>query len=103
MSKRLEMLEKVIASGSQDPFHHYARALELRSLGRAEDALEALRGVAERFADYVPTYLMAAQLAVELGDTEQARSLLQRGAEAAKAAADEHALGEITQLLDTLA
>ena len=59
MSKRLEMLEQVLAKGSTDPFHHYAHAMELRSVGRKDDALAAFGKVAERFADYVPTYLMA--------------------------------------------
>ena len=32
MSKRLDMFDTMIAKGSQDPFVHYARAMELRSL-----------------------------------------------------------------------
>ena len=43
MSKRLEMIEKMIAAGSADPFVFYGRAMELKSLGRLDDALEALR------------------------------------------------------------
>jgi len=102
MSKRLEMLEQVIQAGSTDPFHHYARALELRSLGRLEDALTALEEVGMRFAAYVPTYLMAAQLAVELDRPDQARDWLSRGVDRAKDAADEHALSEITAMLEGL-
>ena len=34
MSKRLDMFDTMIAKGSQDPFVHYARAMELRSLER---------------------------------------------------------------------
>ena len=45
MNKRLQMLENLIAQGSQDPFVRYARALELRSQGAFEQALAALEEV----------------------------------------------------------
>ncbi len=102
MSKRLEMLEKMIEKGSSDPFHHYARALELRSLERNAEALEALEGVRESFPAYVPTYLIAAQLALELQQPEAAKTWLTQGTEKAKADGDEHALSEITSLLESL-
>jgi predicted RNA polymerase sigma factor len=101
-SKRLAMLEQVLAKGSSDPFHHYAHAMELRSVGRREDALTAFAGVAERFGDYVPTYLMAAQLAGELGRTAEARSFCERGIETARRKREEHALAELTTFLQTL-
>ena len=59
------MIEKMIAAGSKDPFHWYARAMELRTLGRLPDTLTAFADVRERFADYVPAYLMAAQVAID--------------------------------------
>ena len=64
--KRLQMLEKAIAAGSSDPFVHYARALELRGQGALQQALTALTEVEARFPDYVPTFLIAGQVAVEL-------------------------------------
>lgn len=102
MSKRLALFDKLIAEGSSDPFHHYARALELRSLGREREAYEALLGVTERFPDYVPTYLMAAQLAQQLGTSEDARRLAEQGIECAKRAGNEHALSELSSLLEAL-
>ena len=102
MSKRLEAIEKMLAAGSQEPFHHYARAMELRSLGRSEEALAAFSGVAERFAAYVPTYLMAAQLAAELGRKDTSAGFADRGIEAARRAGDDHALSELTTFRATL-
>ncbi|MDB4988209.1 MAG: hypothetical protein JWN04_3387 [Myxococcaceae bacterium] len=102
MSKRLELFDKLIAGGSQDPFHHYARAMELRSIGRASDAFASFAEVCARFPDYVPTYLMAAQLAQELGANAEARAHATAGVEAAKRAGNEHALSELTALLDAL-
>jgi hypothetical protein len=102
MTKRLEMLDAMIAKGSADPFVHYARALELRGAGRREDALAALADVAARFPAYVPTYLIAGQLATELGRKDEARDVLRRGLEAAAAAGDAKARGEIAAALDAV-
>jgi tetratricopeptide (TPR) repeat protein len=95
MSKRLEMLEQVIAKGSEDPFVHYARAMELRGLGHTEQALSAYADVAERFPDYVPTYLMAAQVAQELGRPAEALRYCDIGLDKARAAGDGHAVSEL--------
>ena len=103
MSQRLDMLEKLIAKGSADPFVHYARCMELKSLGRAADALEAFRKLREGFPNYVPLYLMAGQLAIELGDTEQAREFLGQGEAKAREAGDSHAHAELTRALASLA
>ncbi len=102
MSKRLSMLEQVLAKGSTDPFAHYAHAMELRSVGRGQDSLAAFGAVAERFPDYVPTFLMAAQLADELGKREDARAWCTRGIETATRRRDDHALSELTTFLQTL-
>jgi hypothetical protein len=102
MSKRLELFDKMIAGGSNDPFHHYARAMELRSLGRVPEAAQAFAEVCQRFAQYVPSYLMAAQLFRELGDAAQARQHAEAGVAAARRDGNEHALSELTALLDGL-
>lgn len=99
---RLAMIEKLIAQGSADPFHWYARAMELRSLDRLEDALTAFADVRERFPDYVPTYLMAAQVAQELDRVDDARAWCEQGLERAQAKGDSHAARELSQLLDML-
>ncbi|MFO0692479.1 MAG: tetratricopeptide repeat protein [Polyangiales bacterium] len=102
MSKRLEMLEAMIAKGSVDPFVHYARAMELRSAGRLDEALAAYEDVATRFPGYVPTYLMGGQVAEERGLTERARSFFERGIAAARTAGDGKALSELTGALHAL-
>lgn len=102
MSKRLEMLEKLIAKGSQDPFVYYARAMELRGLGRGSDSLDAFRELRERFVAYVPQYLMAGQLAAELGDVPLARELFEQGLGQAQLAGDSHAHSELTSALSFL-
>jgi hypothetical protein len=102
MSKRLALFDKLIAEGSKDPFHHYARALELRSLGRAGEALAALTEVTAQFPDYVPSYLIAAQLAQAAQDLPRARDFAQRGLAAAQRSGNDHALSELGALLEGL-
>ncbi len=102
MNQRLDMLDKMIAKGSVDPFVSYARALELRSLGRKDEALSAFGEVRERFPGYVPTYLMAGQLAAELGLFDVARDFLTQGLSASSAAGDEHAASELNAALASL-
>lgn len=99
---RLELVESMIAEGSEDPFVWYARAMELRSLDRLQEALSAYRDVAAKFPDYVPTYLMAGQVAAELDRGADARVLFERGLEAAAAAGDGHAAGELSAALEQL-
>lgn len=100
---RLDMLEKLIAKGSEDPFVHYARCMELKSLGRASDALDAFRNLRERYPNYVPLYLMAGQIAVELGAADEAREFFAQGEQKAREAGDSHAQAELTRALATLA
>jgi hypothetical protein len=102
MSARLEMIEKMIAAGSTDPFHWYARAMELKSLDRLSDALDAFEAVRERFTDYVPTYLMAAQVAQELDRIDDAKRWAEMGIEQARKKGDDHAVRELSGLRDML-
>jgi hypothetical protein len=92
----------VIAKKPGDPFGWYAKAMELRSLGRKDEALVAYGEVASRFPDYVPTYLMAAQLAHEIAPPGEARRWAERGLERARTTGDGHAVSELSSFLATL-
>jgi hypothetical protein len=96
------MFDKLIAQGSSDPFVYYGRAMELRGLGRASESLEAFRVLRERFSAYVPQYLMAGQLAAEVGDVTLARELFEHGLRQAQLAGDSHAHSELTTALSSL-
>ena len=102
MSKRLEMFDKMIAKGSKDPFVFYGRAMELRGLGRSAEAIEAFTALKERSPEYVPTYLMAGQLAAELGQYMLAREFIEHGMRQAEQAGDSHAHSELTSALSSL-
>lgn len=99
MSKRLAVLEKMTAAPSADSFAWYGLAMEYRSLGRADDALRTFETLRGRDAAYVPMYLMAAQLLVELGRRDEARTWATEGVAAAQRKGDTHAIGELEGLL----
>lgn len=92
----------MLAAGSNEAFHWYARAMELRSLGRLEEALGAHEDVREKYPDYVPTYLMAAQIAGELGREDEARDWATRGVGHASAQGETKAASELSAFLDLL-
>ena len=99
---RLPALELMASRSASDPFPHYCLAQEYRSRGRHDDAVAAFAKLRERFPAYVPQYLMAAQLLHELGRRDDARDWLTAGIDAARAAKDGHAAGELEGMLATL-
>jgi len=102
MSRRLEFLLKVTSSGSEDPFAWYGLALEYRALSRHDEALATFEKLRARTPDYVPMYLMCAQLLETMSRPEDARSWLTAGIEAARTKGDSHAMSELQSALEGL-
>ncbi len=100
MPPRLPVLEQLVAGSPNDPFPYYALAQEYRGLGRTDDALATFDTLAQRFAQYIPTYLMAAQTALAAKDIPNARAWALRGINVART--DPHAQGELQSFLATL-
>ena len=101
-SERLEELQNLVELFPQDPFPRYGLAMELRSLGRADDAKRAFDELHSRFPDYVPQYLMYGQLLIELSEQTAAKQVLKAGIEKAQLARNTHALGELQSALNAI-
>jgi predicted Zn-dependent protease len=99
MSKRLEVLKKMMAAGSTDPFVPYALALEYSGSGQIEDALQTFSSLRDAQPGYVPMYLMCGSMLVKAGRLDEAREWLSAGAQVARAKGDTHALGELETAL----
>lgn len=99
MSKRLDMLEKLVATGKADSFARYALALEYRKLGRLEDALTAFTALREADDRYLAQYLMAGQILLELRRPDEARVWLEQGIAVAREQGNAQALGELESAL----
>jgi tetratricopeptide (TPR) repeat protein len=102
MSRRLEFLLKVTSSGSEDPFSWYGLAMEYRALSRHDEALATFEKLRAGSPDYVPMYLMCAQLLEAMRRPEDARSWLTAGIEAARTKGDSHAMSELQSALESL-
>jgi hypothetical protein len=95
-------LEKVTAAGTDDPMPWYALAMEYRTLGRHDEALQTFTTLRTRKPEYVPMYLMCGQMLEGLGREDDARAWLEAGAAAARTKGDTHALGELESALAAL-
>jgi tetratricopeptide (TPR) repeat protein len=102
MSKRLEVIQKMMAAGNRDAFTRYAFAMELKGLGRNDEALAAFVELRDADPAYVAQYLMAGGVAEALGKKDDARTWYEQGIEKARAKGDSHALSELQTALDTI-
>ena len=77
-------------------------ALELEKAGENDRSLELLAGLTRDAEPYVPAFFMAGQQLTQLERVNEARSFLRDGIEAARAAGDSHAAGEMSEFLASL-
>jgi len=96
---RREMLEEFVASNSEDAFSRYGLALECMNGGDWAAADQHFRALIEQNPDYVPAYLMYAQMLVRESRQEEAREILTSGITAASKKGDSHARSEMEGLL----
>lgn len=101
-SKRLQMLEKMTASGQADSFAWYALALEYKGLDRVEEAHATFVKLREQDPGYVPMYLMCGTMLIDADRRDEAREWLETGVEKARAKGDTHALSELEGALGQL-
>jgi len=99
---RIDTLRSFVASSPRDPFPRYALALELRQAGKSEEAWDCFEVLMREMPDYVPTYLHAGQLLVELGRKDEAAEVWRRGVTTATRVGDGHARGELEGALAAL-
>jgi tetratricopeptide (TPR) repeat protein len=96
---RRERIEAMLADTPADTFLRYSLAMELDKEGDHDRSLEYLRALAADRPPYVPAFFMAAQQLTRLERIDEARTLLRDGIEAARAAGDQHAAGEMSEFL----
>jgi thioredoxin-like negative regulator of GroEL len=99
---RRQMLEEFVGKKPDDAFSRYGLALECMNSGDTAAADEQFRTLLNRSADYVPAYLMYAQMLVRESRTADAKQILSSGLSAAAKKGDNHAQSELQALLDEL-
>jgi predicted Zn-dependent protease len=100
--KRLLFLEDLVKSGKADSFARYGLAMEYRKLGRLKEAATVFDDLLQSSPDYLPQYLMAGQLLVELEQVGAARQRLEAGIALARKLGNHHALSELEAFRLTL-
>ena len=98
--ERLEMLEKVTASGEADAFAWYALALEYAGLQRVDEALRTYTTLRIKQADYVPMYLMCGTMLLGADRPTEGREWLESGMLQARNTGNDHALRELEEALN---
>jgi len=101
-NSRLEILQKSLKATPHDAFTRYLVALELAKLKRPDEAIAEFEKLITEHPDYVPTYYQFAQLCENLGRTDEAAQIYQKGLIAARHAGDFHTASEIQAALDAL-
>jgi len=96
---RRQMLEEYVATKPDDAFSRYGLAMECMNSGDASSANEHFRALLAGNADYVPAYLMYAQMLTREARHEEARQVLSTGMAAAERKGDQHARSEMETLL----
>src|SRR5690606_1082764 len=102
MSDRLAQLMKLHEAEPDDPFCTYGIALEHAKAARYDEALAWLDKTLAADANYCYAYFQKAKVYIARGDDAAARQVLTEGMEAARRAGDEHARGEMGELLSTV-
>ena len=96
---RRQMLEEFVAKKPDDAFSRYGLALECMNSGDTTAANDHFRALLAQNADYVPAYLMYAQMLTRESRNDEARQVLSTGIETAAKEGDQHARSEMEALL----
>ena len=99
---RLNQLLQFLEQNPSDAFARYGLAMEYSRAGQVEPALEQYRKLLELHPDYTNGYFMAAQTLERAGRTAEAKKMLENGITAAKRASNQHAVKEMSAMLDEL-
>jgi thioredoxin-like negative regulator of GroEL len=99
---RRQMLEEFVSKKPDDAFSRYGLAMQCMNDGDPAAADTHFRALLERNADYIPAYLMYAQLLARESRTAEAKQVLSNGIAAAAKKGDHHASSEMETLLHEL-
>jgi hypothetical protein len=99
---RRQMLEEFVDKKPDDAFSRYGLAMECVNGGDPAAGEMHFRALIENNPDYVPAYLMFAQMLVRESRSGEAKKVLSSGIAAAKHNGDQHAQAEMETLLGDL-
>lgn len=98
-TERLKMIEEMLKSHPDDPFLHYAVALEHRKAKNYNKAQSVLEQLIQRTPEYLGSYYQLGKLYEESGATEKAIATYKQGEIVAREQNDIKTLGELSEAL----
>lgn len=99
---RLDQLRKLAEAQPDDPFAHYAVGLEYAEQSQWAAAQAAFARALEINADYTAAYMQRARAEIKLGRREDAGATLRAGLAVAGRLGDQHAVDELTKMLEAI-
>ena len=92
--ERVKQLQEMLKENPEDPFLHYAIALEYKNHDQ-ETAKKLFDSLLSIFPGYLPTYYPAAEVYIETEDYKKAKNCYEKGILLAKKLENEHSLKEL--------
>ncbi len=99
MENRKKWIEEMLATHAEDPFLHYALALENQKEGLITEAIQIMEKLQANFPDYLATYYQLGKLYESIGENEKAVDAFLDGRRLAKKNGDIKATGELSEAL----
>jgi predicted Zn-dependent protease len=99
---KIAMLKEILAQQPGDAFARYGLAMAYSAEGDFPTSLTEFDRLLSEHKDYTAGYFMAAQTLVKAGRPAEAQTRLREGIESAQRTGNQHAMGEMRQLLEEL-
>lgn len=99
---RREQLEQLLAASPGDAFLQYAVAMTCLSDGQPAEAARRLADINQQHPDNVAAWFQRGKVLAQLGEEDDARSVINSGIAVARRVGDSHAEGEMRAFLDML-
>lgn len=99
---RIAALRAMLEAAPSNEFARYGLAQEFVKRGDDERALREFSRILKANADYQAAYYHAGKALERIGQTDEARSVYERGVEASYRTGDSHARSELLGALDDL-
>jgi Tfp pilus assembly protein PilF len=100
--EKIEKLISFLSLSPEDPFLKHALALEYIKIGNEDEAKRLFLEILTLDPSYIGTYYHLANLLQRAGETETAKTWLEKGMIAAKQAGDGHAFNELQSAYEDL-
>lgn len=98
-NERLRLIKEMLETNPNDSFLKYAAALEYEKDGNRKKAIETIKDLLSKDANYLGAYYKMGKLLEEEGKEKEAIKIYRQGLEVSKKISDMKTEGELTEAL----